>query len=29
MRALFERWVRRVTVEIDSGCLYISGAVEV
>ena len=26
--ALFERWVRRVTVEIDSGCIYISGAVE-
>ncbi len=28
LRALFERWVRRVSVEIDSGCLYISGAVE-
>ena len=28
LRALFERWVRRVTVEIDSGCIYISGAVE-
>ncbi|WP_418318639.1 TetR/AcrR family transcriptional regulator [Piscinibacter sakaiensis] len=26
--ALFERWVRRVTVELDSGCIYISGAVE-
>ena len=26
--ALFERWVRRVSVEIDSGCIYISGAVE-
>ena len=25
---LFERWVGRVSVEIDSGCLYISGAVE-
>jgi AcrR family transcriptional regulator len=25
---LFERWVRRVSVEIDSGCIYISGAVE-
>jgi AcrR family transcriptional regulator len=25
---MFERWVRRVSVEIDSGCLYISGAVE-
>lgn len=28
LEALFERWVRRVTLEIDSGCLYISGAVE-
>lgn len=28
LRALFERWVRRVSVEVDSGCLYISGAVE-
>jgi AcrR family transcriptional regulator len=28
LRALFERWVKRVTVEIDSGCIYISGAVE-
>jgi AcrR family transcriptional regulator len=28
LRALFERWVRRVAVEIDSGCIYISGAVE-
>ncbi|HSI51642.1 MAG TPA: TetR/AcrR family transcriptional regulator [Ideonella sp.] len=28
LAALFERWVRRVSVEIDSGCLYISGAVE-
>ena len=26
--ALFDRWVRRVSVEIDSGCIYISGAVE-
>ena len=26
--ALFQRWVRRVSVEIDSGCIYISGAVE-
>jgi AcrR family transcriptional regulator len=25
---LFERWVRRVSVEIDAGCIYISGAVE-
>ena len=28
VRALFERWVRRVSVEVDSGCIYISGAVE-
>ncbi len=28
LRALFDLWVRRVSVEIDSGCLYISGAVE-
>jgi AcrR family transcriptional regulator len=28
LRALFENWVRRVSVEIDSGCIYISGAVE-
>jgi AcrR family transcriptional regulator len=26
--ALFERWVRQVSVELDSGCIYISGAVE-
>ncbi|MBQ0931869.1 TetR/AcrR family transcriptional regulator [Ideonella sp. 3Y2] len=26
--ALFGNWVRRVSVEIDSGCIYISGAVE-
>lgn len=28
LRALFERWVRQVSLEIDSGCIYISGAVE-
>jgi AcrR family transcriptional regulator len=28
LRALFDRWVRRVSREIDSGCIYISGAVE-
>jgi len=28
LRALFERWLRRVSVELDSGCIYISGAVE-
>ncbi|WP_245909654.1 TetR/AcrR family transcriptional regulator [Sphaerotilus hippei] len=26
--AMFGRWVKRVSVEIDSGCIYISGAVE-
>lgn len=28
LEALFENWVKRVSVEIDSGCIYISGAVE-
>ncbi len=28
LRAMFDRWVKRVSVEIDSGCIYISGAVE-
>jgi AcrR family transcriptional regulator len=28
LRSLFERWIRRVSVELDSGCIYISGAVE-
>jgi AcrR family transcriptional regulator len=28
LRALFDRWVRKVSVEVDSGCIYISGAVE-
>jgi AcrR family transcriptional regulator len=28
LRSLFERWLRRVSVEIHSGCIYISGAVE-
>ncbi len=28
LRALFERWIRRVSMELDSGCIYISGAVE-
>jgi AcrR family transcriptional regulator len=28
LRSLFERWVQRVTLELDSGCIYISGAVE-
>jgi AcrR family transcriptional regulator len=28
LQALFDRWIRRVSVELDSGCIYISGAVE-
>jgi AcrR family transcriptional regulator len=28
LRALFTGWVRRVALEMDSGCIYISGAVE-
>ena len=28
LRALLENWIRRVSVELDSGCIYISGAVE-
>lgn len=28
LRALFGRWVKRVSIEIASGCIYISGAVE-
>ncbi|HWJ96143.1 MAG TPA: TetR/AcrR family transcriptional regulator, partial [Telluria sp.] len=28
LRALFRHWMNRTSVEIDSGCLYISGAVE-
>jgi AcrR family transcriptional regulator len=28
LSAMFENWVKRVSVEIDSGCIYISGAVE-
>jgi AcrR family transcriptional regulator len=28
LRAMFELWIKRVAVEIDSGCIYISGAVE-
>ena len=28
LRALFDRWVKRVSVELDSGCIYSSGAVE-
>lgn len=28
LRAMFDGWVKRVAMEIDSGCIYISGAVE-
>jgi AcrR family transcriptional regulator len=28
VQALFENWMKRVAVEIDSGCIFISGAVE-
>lgn len=28
LQALFERWVQRVAIEVDSGCIYISAAVE-
>jgi len=28
LQAMFARWIKRVTVEIASGCIYISGAVE-
>ena len=28
LEALFERWLRRVSVELEAGCIYISGAVE-
>jgi AcrR family transcriptional regulator len=28
VRALFGNWMKRTSVELDSGCIYISGAVE-
>lgn len=28
LRALFHLWMKRTSIEIDSGCIYISGAVE-
>ena len=28
LRALFDRWLQRVSQEIDAGCIYIGGAVE-
>ncbi len=28
LRALFKQWMQRTSTELDSGCIYISGAVE-
>src|SRR5574344_50891 len=28
LRAMFAYWMQRTTVELDSGCIYISGAIE-
>ncbi|MDD3786816.1 MAG: TetR/AcrR family transcriptional regulator [Hydrogenophaga sp.] len=28
LRALFNNWMKRTSIEIDSGCIYISGAIE-
>ena len=28
LRALFAHWMQRTSIELDSGCIYISGAVE-
>lgn len=28
LRSLFDHWMKRTSIEIDSGCIYISGAVE-
>lgn len=28
LRALFDNWMKRTSFEIDSGCIYISGAIE-
>ena len=28
LSALFDNWMKRTSIEIDSGCIYISGAVE-
>ncbi len=28
LRAMFDLWMKRTSVEIDSGCIYISGAIE-
>lgn len=28
LRALFDNWMKRTSIELDSGCIYISGAIE-
>ncbi len=28
LRSMFDHWMQRTSIEIDSGCIYISGAVE-
>lgn len=28
LQSMFELWVNRVSIEVDSGCIYVSGAVE-
>ena len=28
LRAMFDNWMKRTSIEIDSGCIYISGAIE-
>ncbi|QXW17928.1 TetR/AcrR family transcriptional regulator [Comamonas aquatica] len=28
LRTLFDNWMKRTTIELDSGCIYISGAIE-
>ena len=28
LRAMFDNWMKRTSAEIDSGCIYISGAIE-
>jgi AcrR family transcriptional regulator len=28
LRAMFDNWMKRTSIEIDSGCIYISGATE-
>ena len=28
LRAMFDHWMQRTSIELDSGCIYISGAIE-